>query len=431
MQNKSYKFLLLMLLFVFSFLFFACSSLNKVEFDGSIVDATGDETGLSISGKGSEGYMIEPSGVYTDDVMGEYIEGREGYNEEKISPRTLTAKALFDHNNYDYWLGLLTSNQDGDGEFKEYHEKFGLPANRIEVKINGGAHLKVRLLNGDDVEWEAYCDSNGLCYLFNQEKRDKYEIELVFDDSKTQKLEIVNGEEITISEGVVSHDLIQLMFVIDTTGSMGDEIDYLKVEIANVINRVKEANDNVTIHLALLFYRDYKDDYLTRYFDFTSDIQKQVENLGKQSANGGGDYEEAIHEAFALAAKAQWNEKASTKILVHVADAPSHNEDVKNWFSSVKTLASKGVRIINVASSGVDKLTEYLFRSQCIQTNGCYAFLTNHSGIGNNHIEASSEDDLVVEYLNDLLVRVINGMYSGEYADAVPFEPVTANEQTE
>jgi hypothetical protein len=42
-----------------------------------------------------------------------------------------------------------------------------------------------------------------------------------------------------------------------------------------------------------------------------------------------------------------------------------------------------------------------------LATNGTYAFLTNHSGIGNNHT-APSTDTYKVEKLNDLLVRIIN-----------------------
>ena len=63
------------------------------------------------------------------------------------------------------------------------------------------------------------------------------------------------------------------------------------------------------------------------------------------------------------AASKQWRDN-STKILIHIADAPSHDKDVKDWDKATLELAEKGVRIITVASSGIDLKTEYFFRSQ-------------------------------------------------------------------
>ena len=68
--------------------------------------------------------------------------------------------------------------------------------------------------------------------------------------------------------------------------------------------------------------------------------------------------------------------------------------------------AEKGVRIIPVAGSGIDKSTEYLMRSFALTTNGTYVFLTDHSGVGNAHIEPTT-DEYEVEKFNDLLIRVI------------------------
>lgn len=46
-------------------------------------------------------------------------------------------------------------------------------------------------------------------------------------------------------------------------------------------------------------------------------------------------------------------------------------------------------------------------RFLAITTNGTYVFITNHSGVGNEHLEPSV-GEYEVEYLNDLLVRLIN-----------------------
>ena len=88
------------------------------------------------------------------------------------------------------------------------------------------------------------------------------------------------------------------MFVIDSTGSMGDELNYLKKEFTDIIRRIKDEYPNVAIRYGLIVYRDEGDEYVVRKFPFTSfaaAMQKQIE---EQSANGGGDYEEAMHKIF-------------------------------------------------------------------------------------------------------------------------------------
>ncbi|MEZ4986299.1 MAG: hypothetical protein R2795_14880 [Saprospiraceae bacterium] len=64
------------------------------------------------------------------------------------------------------------------------------------------------------------------------------------------------------------------------------------------------------------------------------------------------------------------------------------------------------MQIIPISCSGVDKSTEYLMRCMALATNGTYTFVTDHSGIGNSHIEPST-DVYKVEYLNDVITRLI------------------------
>ena len=74
--------------------------------------------------------------------------------------------------------------------------------------------------------------------------------------------------------------------------------------------------------------------------------------------------------------------------------------------NDVMLMAEKGIRLIPLASSGVNTETEFLLRSWAVMTGGTYTFLTNHSGIGGDHLEPTI-GEYEVEKLNDLLVRVI------------------------
>jgi hypothetical protein len=347
-----------------------------------------------------------------------YVEGEGGEeNDVTLQAGQLTASATFDNQKFDFWKGLITSNQEGDGLFKAYDERFAFKTkNRITLTFPKGTYARVDLVEKDNVKFTSYADASGVCYIFSDESKENYKLNIEYLDKDNNMVtledEVSGDKEYTIEALDKSRDLIEIMFVIDATGSMDDEMRYLNAEIVDVIKKVKQDNGNVRILVSTMVYRDKGDDYVTRYSDFTEDVNKQIEFLGKQRADGGGDFEEAVQTALKEASEKQWTTSASTKILVHV-------QDVNSWNETVKVLASKGICILTVASSGITKKTEYFFRCQSLITNGVYVHLTNDSGIGGDHIEATVDEKEEVELLNDCLVRIINGMHSGEYASPI------------
>ena len=105
----------------------------------------------------------------------------------------------------------------------------------------------------------------------------------------------------------------------------------------------------------------------------------------------------------------QWSDNCKTRIVFIVLDAPPHYEKdvLKSIYSSIAQAQEKGIRIIPITASGIDKETEILMRFLAISTNGTYVFITNHSSIGNDQLEPSV-GEYQVEFLNDLMVRLIN-----------------------
>ena len=194
---------------------------------------------------------------------------------------------------------------------------------------------------------------------------------------------------------------------------LDDELEYLKVELQNVIERVeRDRAQTLNLRLSVNFYRDEGDDYVVRSFSFSDDIPSVLNQLAEQRSSDGGDYPEAVDQALDDAINEhQWRTQASARLLFLVLDAPPHHEqDVLGGLQEViAQAAQRGIRIIPVASSGVDKETEFLLRFLSISTGGTYIFLTDDSGIGNDHLEPTV-GQYEVEQLNDLLVRVI-----GEY----------------
>ncbi len=204
---------------------------------------------------------------------------------------------------------------------------------------------------------------------------------------------------------------VDIMFVIDATGSMGDELEYLKNELYNVLSRADSALMNRQVRYSAVFYRDVSDDYLTRPYNFTTDKSSVVNFVKAQSAGGGGDTPEAVDEGLTTALKQQWSSDAHAKIMFLILDAPPHSNKMDIVRSKIKEAAEKGIMLIPIAASGTDKTTEFLLRYMAIATNGTYTFLTNHSGIGNAHITPTI-GNYKVEYLNNLMVRLIS-KYAG------------------
>lgn len=373
-----------------------------------------------------DGFNGFTNSVSTEDIIminNKYPLYEAIYN-ANIKAGILTGSVVFDNENYEFWNKLISNNQNGKGLFEEYENKYSFNTkNRVRIQVKNAPNVSVEMTDGS---FATFTDANGYAYLYPEKIEDKYEVYITYNDvnkdKKKIKATIKNDDVISLTDKTYKNDVIELMFVIDTTGSMGDEINYLKVEIDDVISEIQEKNPNTVIKLALLFYRDKGDEYVTRYFDFTQDIQKQKNNLSNQNANGGGDFEEAVYKALGEAVDKQWSSSSETRVLVHVADAPSHDNEVKEWNKNVLKLTKKGIKVISVASSGIDKKTEYFFRSQSMITGGCYVYLTDDSGVGGTHIEATTEVKPVVEYLNKLLIRLINGYHTGNYGTAESYD---------
>lgn len=202
---------------------------------------------------------------------------------------------------------------------------------------------------------------------------------------------------------------VDVMFVFDATGSMGDELHYLQAEMKDVISRASDATGGLAIRTGAVVYRDHEDEYVTRLSRLTTDITVTQSFIDKQHASGGGDYEEAVPEALMAALNsAGWNDNARARIAFLILDAPCHQDSVTLALlhEQILNAAAMGVRVVPVVCSGINKSSEFLMRAIALATNGTSFFLTDDSGIGHSHLKPTT-DSLKVEHLNDMLVRTI------------------------
>lgn len=359
-----------------------------------------------------------------NDVSGDrgFSSGSAGNNNgNHAGSHVLTAGEWNDLENWDFWSNLLLRD-----EFKSCCDYWGFNTDgRIALQINTqdgkpATGAKVELYRNDEKIWTARCDNKGRanCWtsLIGNGLGSNYLSIYINGVKQEQELAItyLNDKELRLNEFTVPDEVrmdksIDVAFFVDATGSMSDEIDFLKSDLVNILEKSAAFDKSVTMRSAALFYRDEGDEYLCKQQDFTTDPVKTADYVKMQYAGGGGDYEEAVHEALRNGfLNLNWNENSRSRIVFLILDAPAHDEQwiFDSLHASIRKYAEAGIQIIPVAASGADKSTEMMLRLFAIATGGTYTFLTDDSGVGNSHIEPSV-GDFQVELLNDLMVRLI------------------------
>ena len=122
--------------------------------------------------------------------------------------------------------------------------------------------------------------------------------------------------------------MVEVAFVLDTTGSMSGLIAGAKAKIWFIANQIVTAEPKPHVRIALVPYRDKGDEYVTKVFDLTDNIDQVYKDLMGFSAAGGGDTPENVNQALHDAVnKLSWSEDESTlRIIYLVGDCPPHNE---------------------------------------------------------------------------------------------------------
>ncbi len=212
---------------------------------------------------------------------------------------------------------------------------------------------------------------------------------------------------------------LDFMIVIDTTGSMADELAYLVKELGSIVGAVQAEHAAVDIRYGLVVYRDTGDDYVVRTWDFTDSLSTMQERIAAQAADGGGDTPEAMQAGLAAAVGAHWRGGNTARVALLVADAPPHAQDFAKTLSAFADARAAGIHIYSLAASGADTTAEYIMRAGAALTQGRYMFLTDDSGLGNSHAEPHILCYQVTT-LSSLVARVIGSELAGKRIEAAP-----------
>lgn len=395
----------------------------SASYDGAIDSNAGTGDGEGESGAGD--YGTGTTATHTDGTEAPVDSPGQGEG-------FLTAGDFDDNLNFEFFQGYVLHQQSGGPYQVDYST-----ADRVTIRVTTEqgepvSNAKVQVVAGQSTIFSGPTGSDGRLLFFPGHDGAGVEaITLKITPPPGQagagplSVAAPAGNDWQITLPGATHEpmsAIDIAFVIDTTGSMGDEIVYLQDEIQDIVADVEQKFAGVSLRFALIVYRDEGDAYVVKHFDFTDSVAVFEADLDAHGADGGGDFPEAMDQALERIPQLGWRTGDVARMAVLVADAPPHEEHAQATVDAFDPLRGLGIKLYPVAASGVDPRAEFLMRLGAQATGGRYMFLTDDSGIGGAHMEPTIPC-YQVRKLTDVLVYQIASELSGERAP-VPDEQV-------
>jgi Mg-chelatase subunit ChlD len=177
---------------------------------------------------------------------------------------------------------------------------------------------------------------------------------------------------------------VEVVFCLDTTGSMSGLIEGAKQKIWSIVNQIASGRPIPEIKVGLVGYRDRGDAYVTKVFALTADLDEVHKNLREFKADGGGDTPESVNQAInESVVKFKWSrDKDTLRIIFLVGDAPPHmdyKDDVK-FEETCKLASSQGI-IINTVLCGNDAEAKKVWLDVCAKAGGTFAQIAQDGGV--------------------------------------------------
>jgi len=267
------------------------------------------------------------------------------------------------------------------------------------IEINERIHLKVRDESGKSIpnaDIYIYTDdkiiskgktyADGSFFFFpslhskdSQSYKAKYNYQQVDDEKVIGRLGIRNHDlPLKIDRGEFSEVHLDILFILDTTGSMGEEIERLKATIDLIHLNLISLEAKIKVRFGLVLYRDKNDEYVTRVVQLTDNMELFQNELKKVAANGGGDNPEDLQSALKVSLKEiDWNLNG-IRLGFIITDAPPHldYEQEYTYVDAIKEAKENGIKLFSVGTGGLSLAGEYILRQISQFTYAKYIFLT-------------------------------------------------------
>jgi Mg-chelatase subunit ChlD len=250
----------------------------------------------------------------------------------------------------------------------------GVPDAQVQVRSPNGAQLRART------------DSAGRVWLhprsFDAGQSTLYEVTATRSGQTARGL-LRRGQKDALElqlDGAVAPQRarLDLVFLIDATGSMADEIQKLKSSLRSIADDAAQLPSRPDLCFGLVAYRDTTDPFVLRSHDFTDDLGAFQKVLNQLQADGGGDTPEAMSEALhETVHRLSWRGEGATRMVVLLADAPPQlGPERPRYDAAMQVALGKGIKVFSVGASGLDPQGEFVQRQIAQYTGGRFVFLT-------------------------------------------------------
>jgi Mg-chelatase subunit ChlD len=207
---------------------------------------------------------------------------------------------------------------------------------------------------------------------------------------------------------------IEVVFALDTTGSMSGLIEGAKRKIWSIATFIAQGNPKPDLRIGLVAYRDKGDEYVTRFYDLSDDLDSVFQKLQSFEAGGGGDTPEHVAKALADAVnKASWSsDQGVLKQIYLVGDAPPHTDYGDYDYKQIARTAHDRNIHINTVRCGADYQTQLVWNEIARIASGEYASIDQSGGM---IAVATPYDDKMAELNRKLVGTAIGyGRWRGE-----------------
>jgi Mg-chelatase subunit ChlD len=280
-----------------------------------------------------------------------------------------------------------------------------------------------------------YADGSFLLFPAAYGDQQSYSVEVIYNQQRQRiALDRYGRREITVTFNTprvaLSRVPLDLLFVLDTTGSMGEEIQRLKTTIELINLNLSSLSTRPRVRFGMVLYKDRGDEYVTEVVPFTEDLQDFQSSLDRVEASGGGDTPEDLQAALQEAMILSWN-RGGVRLAFIVTDAPPHL-DYGQSYSYARAAAQakeKGIKVFSVGTGGLDLLGEVVLRQIAQYTSAKYIFLTyGETGESEGGTPGSVSHHTGANYQTDKLEAIII-RFAKEELSHISDQPIEEEEE--
>ncbi|UCF99783.1 MAG: VWA domain-containing protein [Spirochaetaceae bacterium] len=315
-------------------------------------------------------------------------------------------------------------------------ERIVLRVHDSEGKSIPNADIRVSAADGQELtRGLTYADGTYLLFPAEYGGQQSYTVEITYNQQRQRlSLDRFGRREVVAAFNMpraqMSRIPLDLLFILDTTGSMGEEIQRLKTTIELINLNLSSLSTRPRVRFGMVLYKDRGDEYVTEVVPFTENLQAFQSALDRVEASGGGDTPEDLQAALEQAVKMSWN-RGGVRLGFIITDAPPHLDYGQSYTyaRASREAKEKGIKVFSVGTGGLDLLGEIVLRQIAQYTSAKYIFLTyGESGESEGGAPGSVSHHTGANYQTDKLEAIII-RFAKEELSQISDQPIEEEEE--